>query len=113
MMEGIATRLVGACKSTVNFYLSEAEADKYPYAVYDADYTPSSTKDGVYKITGDVNVRVYSETFSEADTIAEALRTIIGTTMNAEGFTAKEEASSKNCTEGVWAINLHYIITQR
>lgn len=113
MTETIAVRLVGACKDIVPFYLSEAEADVFPYAVYEADYTPSYVKDGIYKIDGDVTVRVYSDSFSEADTIASSLRSEIISTMNADGFTTKEESSSKNCTEGVWAINLHYLITQR
>ena len=41
MVENIGSRLKDLCDAQgIELFLSEAQCDDYPYAVYDADYTP-------------------------------------------------------------------------
>ena len=97
---------------TVPFYLYEAEQDTYPYAVY--YYTPEfhSTKDGVYKISADVTLQVYSQDFDEAYALAEQIRTALEQGMNTSRFRTRMSATSKECVEGVWNVEYVYNIIQ-
>jgi len=113
MTEGIAARLVALCDGKAVLYLSEAESDTFPYAVYEADYTPSYNKDGVYRISADVTIHCYGKTFSEADTLATTVKGLIDTGMAGDGYSYKEEGKAKNCSEGIWAVDLRYTMIQR
>lgn len=105
------------CKSILPFFLSEAETEAYPYAVY--EYTPQEfrTKDGVYKITADVYIRVYSEDVDEAETYAASIRSALDTfaedaTNNAGQYIIALQAAPESCVEGVWQYELQYFVKQ-
>ena len=112
MEDQIGTTITSTVGNTVPFYLYEAEVEEYPYATY--DYVPefASTKDGVYKITADVSVRVYSMDFDEAYTDAEAIRTAVLSGMNSSQFRTTLSSTSKECVEGIWDILYVYRIIQ-
>ncbi|MBR4756661.1 MAG: hypothetical protein IK076_06955 [Bacteroidales bacterium] len=112
MEDLIGTSVTTAVGTTLPFYLYEAEQDTYPYATY--DYTPEfvSTKDGVYKIQTDLNLRVYSDDADEALTDAESVRSAIMTAMNTSQFRTTLSSTSKECVEGIWSILYVYHIIQ-
>lgn len=117
MTESIADMLVSVCKSILPFYLSEAETEEYPYAVF--EYTPQvfQTKDGPYKITADVYIRVYSNDGDEVETKAAAIISAldafaVDATDNAGKYIFALQASPETCVEGVWQYELQYFIKQ-
>lgn len=109
----IATKLTALCQPLGSFYLSEAETEDFPYAVYDATYERAYAKDGVYKETGDVTIHVVSNDFDEADELSDDLQTAIATGMNSDGFTSMFVDLNKGCVEGIWTIDIRYTITKR
>jgi hypothetical protein len=117
MTESIADMLVSVCKDILPFYLSEAETEDYPYAVF--EYTPQvfRTKDGVYKITADVYIRVYSNDGDEVETKAAAIMSALDTfaadtTDNNGKYIIALQASPESCVEGVWQYELQYFVKQ-
>lgn len=116
MTESIGIMLADLCGSILPFYLSEAETEDYPYAVY--EYTPNEfrTKDGVYKITADVYIRVYSENPDDAETKAAAIKAVLDAYTdedeNAGQYVLRQQSSSETCMEGVWQIELQYYVRQ-
>ena len=105
--------LCGSLQSPVKLYLSEAESKDYPYAVYEADYTPSYDKDGIYKIVGDVTVRAYSKDASEAETLAGTIDTLILANFASGGYTVRQMSQlKKGCVQDVWSVAYTYRITQ-
>lgn len=117
MTESIADMLTAQCKSILPFYLSEAETEDYPYAVF--EYTPQAfhTKDGVYKITADVYIRVYSNDGDEVEAKAAAIKSALDAfaadaTNNAGQYIIVLQTSPESCVEGVWQYELQYFIKQ-
>ena len=112
MEDLIGKTITSTVGDIVPFYLYEAEQETYPYGVY--YYTPDyySTKDGVYKITGDVTLQVYSQDFDEAYALAEQIRTALEQGMNTSQFRTRMSSTSKECVEGVWNVEYVYNITQ-
>ena len=117
MIESIGKMLADVCKATLPFFLSEAQTKAYPYAVY--EYTPQEfrTKDGVYKITADVYIRVYSEDVNDAETKAAALVSALDSfdgdaTHNGGQYIIRCQATSETCVENVWQIELQYFVKQ-
>ena len=111
MTEAIGTHLTTLCAGIVPFYLSEAETESYPYAVYEQTTQEFRTKDGVYKITAESMIRVYSKDFDEAQVIADRIRAELDND-NSEQFVIAFLRQSKDCTEGVWALELVYFVKQ-
>lgn len=111
MTENIGKHLTGICDFYVPFYQSEAESDDYPYAVY--RYTPQEfrTKDGVYKITSEVSISVYSQDFDEAQAKADMLRAALDAD-NDNRFQIVFLRQSKQRSEDVWSIELVYYVKQ-
>jgi len=116
MKENIGSTLIslcGALKEPVKLYLSEAESEDYPYAVYDADYVPFYDKDGVYKIVGEISVRVYSMDYVEAQAIADAVDDVILTNFASGGYTVRQLSQlKKECLQETWSVGYQYRITQ-
>lgn len=112
MVERIRTEMVAAARGVVPTYLSEAETDAYPYAVYEFSPEYSRTKDGVYKISADVPVIVYSKRYGEAVEAAEDIAEAVLSRLLPPDFRAAVTSRSDRCVEGVWQIEVRYIITQ-
>ena len=105
--------LCGSQQKPITLYLSEAESDEYPYAVYEADYTPHYDKDGVYKIVGDLTVRGYSKDHVEAETLANAIDELILANFASGAFTVRQVSQlKKECLQDTWSVGYQYRITQ-
>lgn len=111
MVESIGTKITSLCCDIVPFYLAEAEIEGYPYAIYEQTVQPYRTKDGIYKYTADTTIRIYSTVFSEAQTAADAIKAVLDDYSDGQ-FTIRLRAFSKDCTEGVWVIELNYFVKQ-
>lgn len=116
MTENIGKRLQDLCsaaESPIVLYLSEAESDSYPYAVYEADYVPSYDKDGVYKIVGDLTVRAYAKNAEAAQEVADAIDAIILTNFSSGNYTVRQLSQlKKDCLQETWSVGYQYRITQ-
>lgn len=112
MIDNIGKKVTEAVGNIVPFYLYEGAADSYPYAVY--FYSPEyhRSKDGVYKITADVTVQVYSDAFDEAYEKADDICDALLAALNADGFKCDINTGSKECVEDVWNVEVVYSITQ-
>ena len=105
--------ICGASQDSIRLFLSEAECEDYPYAVYEADYTPYYDKDGVYKIVGDVTIRAYSKDSSEAETLAASIDTLILANFASGGYTVRQLSQlKKDCLQETWSVAYTYRITQ-
>ena len=114
MVENIGSRLTALCgQQGIVLYLSEAKCKDYPYAVYDADYTPFYDKDGIRKIIADVTVKAYSKQWSEADALARDIDAIILDSFTSDEYTARVTSHlKKECLQEVWSVSFTYRITQ-
>lgn len=111
MTESIGIKLTDLCKDIIPFYLSEAETEAYPYAVYEQTVEEFRTKDGVYKITADSYIRVYSKSFDEAQAKADQIRAALDGSPDGQ-YVIRHRTTSKDCVEDVWVIELLYFVKQ-
>ena len=111
MNERIGAYLTSLCGEIVPFYLAEAETETYPYAVYEQTVQTFYTKDGVYKFTADSYIRVYSKDFDEAQTKVDLIQAAITAHVDS-AFVIQHRATTKDCVEGVWVIELLYFVKQ-
>ena len=96
-----------------NLFSSEAEVRGYPYAVYDAEFTPYYDKDGVYKIVGVVTVKAYSKLSTEAESLAESIDGVIQSGFSASPYTVRTVSQDrKDCLQETWSVTYEYRITQ-
>ena len=112
MTEYLHTKLVDTLKAHgINPALSEDEIDSYPYVTFELPVEYRYTKDGPYKIVGNLTIRSVSDDFDEADVLRAGIESAIG-----EGFTAPYSARltdvRKDCMDGIWVIELDYILNQ-
>jgi hypothetical protein len=111
MTESIGAKLTDLCEFILPFYLSEAETETYPYAVYEQTTQEFRTKDGVYKITAESTIRVYSTDFGEAQQKANAIRAALDGCNDAR-YIIQFLRQSKDCLEDVWCIEMVYYVKQ-
>lgn len=111
MDDTIGNKLTALCEPILPFFLSEAETETYPYAVYDQTVTTLMTKDGVYAYAADARVRVYSNDFDEAQQRADNIISTISTDTDAR-YRLRVRGQSKTCQEDVWCIELDVYIKQ-
>ncbi len=116
MTENIGKRLLDLCSAAetpIVLYLSEAESEDYPYAVYDANYVPFYDKDGVYKIVGDIEVKAYAKKAETAQEIADAIDALVLTNFSTDGYTVRQLSQlKKECLQETWSVGYQYRITQ-
>ena len=114
MTENIGTQLLALCGAQdLVLYLSEAESEDYPYAVYDADYVPYYDKDGVYKIVADIEIKAYAKKAETAQEISDAIDSIILTNFSSGGYTVRQLSQlKKDCLQETWSVGYQYRITQ-
>lgn len=112
MEERIGKKITETVGDAIPLYLYEGESDAYPYAVYLYEPEYHRTKDGVYKITADVTVQVYSNDFDEALEAADSIRDLLDAGMNGNGFSCDLQTTRKECEEDVWDIEAVYRINQ-
>ena len=112
MTDSLRDRLAYACKDVCVLALSEDEDPNYPYAVYDMTSTPLRDKDGVYGYSGDTRIRVVSNDPDEVDTLAASIQSAIATGMQDQDFYSRQDDYAKECTEGIWIIEMNYTLKQ-
>lgn len=113
MKEQIGEKINEIISPIVPFFLSEAEVEHYPFSVYEQTVTPSFTKDGVYKFRSTAKISIVSDDFDEADAIANAVIDAIAEEMHDDKYSSLLSSVDKDCIEGVWTIELNYILNQR
>ena len=78
MTENLHTKLVDTLKAhSINPALSEDEIDSYPYVTFELPVEYRYTKDGQYKIVGNLTIRSVSDDFDEADTLRSGIESAI------------------------------------
>ena len=134
MTEYLHTKLVDTLKAHgINPALSEDEIDSYPYVTFELPVEYRYDKDGPYKIVGNLTIRSVSDDFDEADTLRASIETAIaggfnGTAVNIMSvpantnepptvletvyYTARLTDVRKDCMDGVWVIELDYLLQQ-
>ena len=161
MTEYLHTKLVDTLKAHgIHPALSEDEIDSYPYVTFELPVEYRYTKDGPYKIVGNLTIRSVSDDFDEADVLRAGIESAIsqgfGGPSNAEPaeeaggeeeevsevmpadpgvdpgenqepaeaeedihheydelvFSARITDVRKDCMDGVWVIELDYILNQ-
>ncbi len=111
MTESIGVKLTALCGDIVPFYLAEAETEAYPYAVYEQTTQEFRTKEGVYKITADSYIRIYSKSFDEAQAKADLVRAALDNNPDGQ-YVIRHRTTNKDCVEDVWVIELLYYVKQ-
>ena len=82
MTEYLHTKLVDTLKAHgIHPALSEDEKDDYPYVTFELPVEYRYTKDGPYKIVGNLAIRSVSDDFDEADALRAGIESAI-----AQGF---------------------------
>lgn len=111
MTEAIGAKLVELIRPICPVWLSEAETEAYPYAVYSQTVSEHRTKDGVYKYTAETTINVVSKNFDEADSIANRIKAALAEGLTG-GFSGMLRTQNNDCTQGVWDIELQYFVKQ-
>lgn len=78
MTEYLHTKLVDTLKAHgINPALSEDEIDSYPYVTFELPVEYRYTKDGPYKIVGNLTIRSVSDDFDQADALRAGIESAI------------------------------------
>ena len=97
MTEYLHTKLVDTLKAHgINPALSEDEIDGYPYVTFELPVEYRYTKDGPYKIVGNLTIRSVSDDFDEADALRAGIQSAI-----AQGFGGPSSADTVEEAEDV------------
>ena len=135
MTEHLHTQLVSTLTAAgvLQPALSEDEVNQYPYVTFELPVECRYNKDGVYKLVGSLTIRSVSDDFDEADGLRASIESAIasgfdGTPVNIMSepedpeetptvletvyYTARLTDVRKDCTDGVWVIELDYTLTQ-
>lgn len=90
MTEYLHTKLVDTLKAHgINPALSEDEIDSYPYVTFELPVEYMYTKDGPYKIVGNLTIRSVSDDFDQADVLRAGIESAI-----AQGFGGPSSADT-------------------
>lgn len=113
MIENIGIQLTSIVAPIVPLALGEATADSYPYAVYESVPSPVYVAGGrVFKYQSEVTITLYDEDFTRLQDITTQVQTAIASAMSNATYQAVPQSSRKDSLEGVWYIELRYIINQ-
>ena len=112
MTEALRTGLVSALTTAgISVRLSEDEANGYPFVTYDMTVNPVRDKDGVRVYSGDTYIRVVSDDFDEADTLATSVQSAVEG-MSGSVYSVRLISNDKDCVNDIWTIELNYQIKQ-
>lgn len=113
MTESLHTKLVSALNgSRIYPALSEDEIDSYPYVTFELPVEYMYDKDGAYRIVGSLTIRSVSDDFDAADALRSGIEQSIAEGFTGPVYTARLADVRKDCTDGVWVIELDYILHQ-
>ena len=101
MTEYLHTKLVDTLKAHgINPALSEDEIDSYPYVTFELPVEYRYTKDGPYKIVGNLTIRSVSDDFDEADALRAGIESAIVQSFGGPANAAPaEEAEEEEISE--------------
>lgn len=91
--------------------LSEEETGEYPFCTYENEVTPRYSKDGLEAYRSGTTIRVTSDSFDEAEAIADEIMATLSEDMG-EHYAVQFERRERDRSSGVWTITLYYIIMQ-
>ena len=112
MKETIGIRLTELASPLVPFYLSEAQTEDYPYAVYNSTVTPVYTKDGVHHYEASVDITVYAKDLEVINPISENILAAIRSDMNGGAYSARQLSDTTDCSDEVWSREMSFTIKQ-
>lgn len=113
MIEALHTKLVSTLnESQIYPALSEDEIDSYPYVTFELPVKYLYDKDGAYRIVGKLTIRSVSDDFDVADALRSSIEASIAEGFTGPTYTARIVDVRKDCTDGVWVIELDYILHQ-
>lgn len=112
MRENIGIQLTSIVAPIVPLALGEAEAYSYPYAVYESTPSPIYVQGRVFAYASDVTLTMYDTDFARIQGIADQVQDAIGSAMSNADYMATIQSSVKDSVEGVWYIELRYMIKQ-
>ena len=112
MKESIGIKVNEIGSRYVDFYLAEAETERYPYAVYTNAVTPFYTKDGLHHYESNVVITIYALDLDKADQISDQIQAAISAEMRNGQFSARLLSSYPDCVEDIWYRELSYTIKQ-
>ena len=113
MTESLHTKLVSTLNgSQIYPALSEDEIDSYPYVTFELPTEYQYDKDGAYRIVGNLTIRSVSDDFDVADSLRARIEDSIAGGFSGHTYTARIADVRKDCTDGVWVIELDYILHQ-
>jgi hypothetical protein len=93
--------------------LSEAETNTYPYATYEQTPARLQGKDGeTLRIRSEVVIHIYDKVFSTAEGKKDLVAAAIASNMHDDTFGASLRTVNKDCSTGVWDIEMNYTIVQ-
>lgn len=112
MTDSLRAKLISVCAGVIDFQLSEAETDSYPYAVYDMTTNPLVDKDGVYGYMGDCKIRLVSDDVDTIDALRARVESAILTGMRDAIFFSRLVDVTKECVDDIWTIEMNYTLKQ-
>lgn len=112
MTDSLRAKLISVCAGVIEFQLSEAETDSYPYAVYDMTTNPLVDKDGVYGYMGDCKIRLVSDDVDTIDALRARVESAILSGMRDAIFFSRLVDVTKECVDDIWTIEMNYALKQ-
>lgn len=112
MIDSIGETIVRVVGPLVPVYLSEAETESYPYAVYELQSTPRMTKDGVAGYDGVAGINIYGKDFDELQALSDEMVEGLVALNADQAWAVQVTSQSKSCTEGVWVLTTNLQINQ-
>jgi hypothetical protein len=113
MTENLHTRLVAVLNAAdIHPALSEDEIDSYPYVTFELPTECRYTKDGNYKIVGNLTIRSVSDDFDQADELRSGIEAAVAEGFQGPEYTSRLTDVRKDCMDGVWVIEQDYILNQ-
>jgi hypothetical protein len=110
--ELIGDAFVDAVKDIAPCFLAEAEADDYPFIVYNQTIVPLMGKDGVCGLESSFVATIVSNDFEEAEDIAGAVAAAMRTAESMQPYAVYPNTINRDCTNKVWEIELTWTIRQ-
>lgn len=99
MTDNLHTKLTSILRGAgIQVDLSEAETANYPYATFELSTETRYTKDGPYKVVGNLTIRSVSDDFEEADALRVNIQSAIATGF--EGLTPVPDEESAEGADG-------------
>ena len=106
----ICTAFEAAVADIVPAYLAEAETDEYPFLVYNYTAKPILTKNGPEGLEAYLTADIVADVFETAEDKAGAVAAAVRINMSEYGVIP--QSLSRNCTDGVWEIELVWTVRQ-